>query len=79
MGNMMDTTQLGFYLKIQIFPFGAPMVGLDFHTMEPIMQFDLQNVIPFWQSTLGLEPLQLLSIFVPPPEVIVFLVWREMP
>jgi hypothetical protein len=41
MANVMDTTQLGFYIEIQIFPFGALVVGLDFQAMEPTMQFDL--------------------------------------
>jgi hypothetical protein len=35
--NTMDTTQLGLYLEVQIFPSCAPMVVLDFQAMELVV------------------------------------------
>jgi hypothetical protein len=55
---------LVFFLKIQIFPFGALVVVLDLLTMEPIMQPNPQTMVPFWQPVLRVEPLQLLQVIV---------------
>jgi hypothetical protein len=53
--NVMETTQLDFSLKILIFPFGAPIVGLDLQVMEHVKQFNLSTVAPIWPFVLGLD------------------------
>ncbi len=54
---MMETTQLHFFQKIQIFTFGAPVVCLDLQMVEPIEQLDLLNAVHVWSFVLGLESL----------------------
>jgi hypothetical protein len=57
MMNVMETTQLHFFQKIQIFTFGAPVVCLDLQMVEPIEQLDLLNAVHVWSFVLGLESL----------------------
>jgi hypothetical protein len=73
--NVMDTTQVGFCLDIQISPFGVLVVCLDLQVMEPIGQLDLQTMVPIWPPTMGLEPLQLVQVFMTPLEVAMVLIW----
>ncbi len=42
--------------------------------MELIVQYDPYTIVPFWQLSLGVEPLQLLQVSVLTPKVVVALV-----
>jgi hypothetical protein len=57
---MMETTQLNFFLKIQISSFCAPMVCLNLKAMEPIERHGPRIVVLIWPHVLGLESLQLV-------------------
>ncbi len=53
MANVINTTQLGFYLEIQIYPFCAPMLCLDLQLMKHVKQLDPQSMVLAQPPALG--------------------------
>jgi hypothetical protein len=76
---VMETTQLDFFLEIQISPFSAHVVCFDLQVVELVEQPNLPTMVPIWPPVLGLESLQPVQVVVPPPKVAMILVWYWMP